>query len=105
MPTPYLLVHALRLLATEWNVRSIAGIDPVHHVKGRWNLRDSRLKFGYRAFWQDNGGGLDASGNWSLPRRTSIRPLDEIPAKRRAMYRRRNAWLAELAKRIDALHS
>lgn len=105
MRPPFLLVHALRLLCAHWNVRSLAGIDPVHHVKGRWNLRESRLKFDYRAFWQDNGGLQDASGNWSLPLQPSMRPLEEIAAKRRAMYRRRHAWLDEMGQHIRALHS
>ena len=91
MRPAHLLVHALRLLAAQWGVERLLGIDPEHHVKGRWNLRDSRLRFDYRAFWQEHEAVRDAGGNWSLPLDTAVRPLAEVPSKRRAKYRRRYA--------------
>jgi uncharacterized protein VirK/YbjX len=93
---PHLLLHVLRLLAARWGIATLLGIDPEHHVKGRWNLRDSRLRFDYRGLWSDCGAERGAHGHWTLPLAPALRPLEEVPTKRRAMYRRRYALLQTL---------
>ena len=103
MRPPHLLVHALRVLAARWGATRLQGVDPENHVKGRWNLRDSRLRFDYRAFWAEHDGTRDDQGNWSLPVATALRPLEEVPTKRRAMYRRRYAMLEALQSAVDTL--
>jgi uncharacterized protein len=103
MRPPHLLVHALRVLAAQWGATRLQGVDPENHVKGRWNLRDSRLRFDYRGFWAEHEGQRVEGGNWSLPLATALRPLEEVPTKRRAMYRRRYAMLAALQSAVDTL--
>jgi uncharacterized protein VirK/YbjX len=103
MRPPHLLVHTLRVLAARWGATRLRGVDPEHHVKGRWNLRDSRLRFDYRAFWAEHDGARDEGGNWSLPLATALRPIEEVPTKRRAMYRRRYAMLEALHLAVDTL--
>jgi len=103
MRPPHLLVHTLRVLAAQWGATSLQGVDPENHVKGRWNLRDSRLRFDYRAFWVEHDAVRDEGGNWSLPLATSLRPLEEVPTKRRAMYRRRYAMLEALQQAVSSL--
>jgi len=103
MRPPHLLVHTLRLLAAQWGASRLLGVDPENHVKGRWNLRDSRLRFDYRAFWTEHEATRDEGGNWSLPLATMLRPLEEVPTKRRAMYRRRYAMLDALQLAVHTL--
>ncbi len=103
MRPAHLLMHALRTLARGLGVASLTGIDPHHHVKGRWNVRRSRLQFDYRTFWAEHGGVRDGTGNWSLPLQRAPRPLEDVPAKRRAMYRRRYLILERLDHAILAL--
>ena len=103
MRPPHLLMHALRVLAARWGATRLQGVDPQHHVKGRWNLRDSRLRFDYRGFWAEHEGTRDAGGNWSLALETALRPLEDVPTRRRAMYRRRYAMLEALALAVDTL--
>lgn len=104
MRPPHLLVHTLRVLAARWGATALHGVDPENHVKGRWNLRGSRLRFDYRAFWAEHEGvRADAGGNWSLPLDTALRPLEEVPTKRRAMYRRRYAMLEALQQAVATL--
>jgi uncharacterized protein VirK/YbjX len=103
MRPPHLLVHTLRVLAAQWGATRLQGVDPENHVKGRWNLRDSRLRFDYRAFWAEHEATRDAGGNWSLPLDTALRPLEDVPTKRRAMYRRRYALLDALALAVSTL--
>jgi len=103
MRPPHLLLHVLRVLAARWGATRLQGVDPENHVKGRWNLRGSRLRFDYRAFWVEHEGVRDAGGNWSLPLDTALRPLEDVPTKRRAMYRRRYAMLDALQQAVDTL--
>jgi hypothetical protein len=103
MRPPHLLVHTLRVLAAQWGATRLQGIDPENHVKGRWNLRNSRLRFDYRAFWAEHEAARDAGGNWSLPLDTALRPLEDVPTKRRAMYRRRYAMLEALQLAVTTL--
>jgi uncharacterized protein len=103
MRPPHLLVHALRVLAAHWGATRLQGVDPQNHVKGRWNLRNSRLRFDYRAFWAEHEGVRDAGGNWTLPLGTALRPLEDVPTKRRAMYRRRYAMLDALQQAVTTL--
>ena len=103
MRPPHLLVHTLRVLAAQWGAERLHGVDPENHVKGRWNLRDSRLRFDYRGFWGEHDAVRDAGGNWSLPLDTALRPIEEVPTKRRAMYRRRYAMLEALQVAVSTL--
>ena len=103
MRPPHLLVHVLRVLAAQWGATRLHGVDPENHVKGRWNLRNSRLRFDYRAFWAEHDGVRDDAGNWALPLATALRPLEEVPTKRRATYRRRYAMLEALQSAVHTL--
>ena len=103
MRPPHVLVHTLRVLCAHWGATRLKGADPENHVKGRCNVRDSRLRFDYRAFWAEHDAVRDEGGNWSLPLTTSQRPLEEVPTKRRAMYRRRYAMLEALQQAVAGL--
>jgi uncharacterized protein len=98
-PAP-LLIAALQQCAPQWGVAAIEGIDPEHHIKGRWNLRNRRLRFDYRAFYRELGGAREASGYWRLPTAAGRRDCADIPTRKRAEYRRRYALLDTMARSI-----
>lgn len=102
---PALLMAALRSACVAWGVGHLAGIAPQHHVKGRWNLRGSRLRFDYQAFWHEQGGYRAADGHWTLPIQQALRQLSEVPSHKRAMYRRRQFLLDRLDGSIADLLS
>jgi uncharacterized protein VirK/YbjX len=93
----YLLMFMLRACAARWGVAQLIGVDEAHQVKGRWNHRAVERHFDYAAFWQEASGTPGADGNWRLPVDVPRRPLEDVPGKRRAMYRRRYALLDALA--------
>jgi len=101
----YLLVHLLRALAGHLGVTRLTAVDPLNHVKGRWNHRASRLKFDYREFWIELGGSAADDANWKLPLAVPQRPLAEVPSKRRAMYRRRYSMLDAMVEQMIAFVS
>ena len=51
----------------------------------------------YAAFWTEASGAVTRDGNRLLSVAVPVRPIEEIPTKRRAMYRRRCAMLESLA--------
>ena len=97
MRPAYLLVFMLRTCAALWNVTRLIGIDEAYQVKGRWNHRATERLFDYAAFWSVAAGTPLPDGNWQLPVSVPRRPIEDVPAKRRAMYRRRYALLESLA--------
>jgi hypothetical protein len=96
MRPPALLMAALRSACSGWAIQRLAGIAPEHHIKGRWNLRKSRLRFAYATFWQEQGGQMGQDGHWHLPLTLASRSLQDTPSQKRAMYRRRQTMLASL---------
>jgi uncharacterized protein VirK/YbjX len=98
---PYLLFEALRAAAAAWGVSALVGIDPAHHVKGRWNLRSRRLRFDYRRFWSEVGAAQRDDGYWQAGLQPPPRDLAEVPSRKRAMYRRRWAMLGDMAQSLQ----
>lgn len=97
----HLLLAAFQFLCLRWGVEEVVGIDPVHHIKGRWNQRRGRLKFDYRAAWLEAGGTQRPDGNWSLPPLPRQRAIEDTPSRKRAQYRRRYQMLDELATQLS----
>ena len=97
----HLLVFALRACAAAWGLTTLVGVDEAFQVKGRWNHKAEERRFDYAAFWTEAAGAVGEDGNWVLPVSVPRRPLDDVPSKRRAMYRRRHALLDELVVQIS----
>jgi uncharacterized protein VirK/YbjX len=93
---PNLLIEALRSACRVWGLHGLWGIDPRHHIKGRWNQRRSRLKFDYVRFWTELGGNLHADGHWHLPLHEGRRDMEDIASRKRSMYRKRFEMLDSL---------
>lgn len=102
MRPAWLLFEALRAAAATWGVTALVGIDPLNHIKGRWNLRGRRLRFDYRRFWSEVGATQREDNYWETGLKPLPRDLSEVPSRKRAMYRRRWAMLDAMA---DALHA
>jgi uncharacterized protein VirK/YbjX len=98
----HLLMHMLRECACAWGVERIVGVDEPFQSKGRWNHPAVGRKFDYETFWTEVGGTRREDGNWELPVRVPPRPLEDVPAKRRSMYRKRYALLEALGAQARA---
>jgi uncharacterized protein VirK/YbjX len=100
MRPAYLLFEALRAAAATWGVSALVGIDPLDHIKGRWNLRGRRLRFDYRRFWGEVGATQREDGYWDTGLKPLPRELGDVPSRKRAMYRRRWAMLDAMAETL-----
>jgi uncharacterized protein len=87
-------VGAKRLLAV-----SDANRHHRHPYFGKAPDRD--LPLDYDAIWEDRGGTATQDGFYELSLQRTTRSDDEIPAKKRAMYKKRYALMEELEARLS----
>jgi uncharacterized protein VirK/YbjX len=93
----HLLLNIFQMACTVWGITEIRGIDPEHQVKKRRNTDKQGFTFDYREFWTELGATLLVDHDWRLPSQPQRRAADEIPSRKRALYRKRYAWLDDVA--------
>ena len=93
----HLLLNIFQLACADWGITEIHGIDPEHQVKKRRNADKQGFTFDYREFWTELGAVQLDDQNWLLPSQPQRRAAEDIPARKRALYRKRYAFLDELA--------
>jgi len=98
-----LLIWAARVLAQRLQLARVEGIGDAHHVYRHPHYSHSqgaKLLSSYDELWQDAGG--LARGEWfELTPGDQRREIETIPAKKRAQYKRRFAWLDTLVTQLD----
>lgn len=65
--------------------------------------KSEALFLNYNAIWEERGGTRDSADFFMLSMETPMKDLDDVPSKKRAMYRRRYELLQSLEGRIKAL--
>ncbi len=96
----HLLLNIFQMLCTEWGITEIRGIDPAHQVKKRRNTGKQGFSFNYREFWTELGATQLVDDDWRLPSQAQRRAVEDIPSRKRALYRKRYAWLDDVAAGI-----
>lgn len=95
------LLEVCRALMQAWSVPRLEGIDAEWQVKAADGSRArDRVHFDYRALWSEAGGQAGAQGYWHLPLQAPRRPLEDIDARKRAMYRRRYTLLDDMTDAV-----
>lgn len=94
----YLLVMAFKLFSLNWKM-TLIGIPHNAQAKYRWN-DSSYLLFNYDSFWQENKAKYN-NNYWLLPLEIERKALDEIPSKKRSMYRKRYEMLDKMEQAIS----
>jgi uncharacterized protein VirK/YbjX len=92
------LLEILRMIARTESVGQILGIPDRYryHRHGYFTFNNRRdLHLDYDNVWRDRGGKLTADGMYEIPL-SSDRNLNEVSARKRAMYRRRYDLLDRL---------
>jgi uncharacterized protein VirK/YbjX len=94
------LMHMLKILAQEIGCQEILGVSDAAHRSSNVLSRAKKLAV-YNEIWREHGGIEDESiGFFRLPARLSKRTDEEIPKRKRALYRHRYELLDELRGRI-----
>lgn len=89
----YLMVEAMKSLTKILGFDKLLGIPQKYQNKSRI-VQSKRYTVDYDAIFAESGGQLE--NYWVLPLE-SDRNLDDVPSKKRSMYRKRYAMLDELA--------
>jgi uncharacterized protein VirK/YbjX len=92
-----LVIEVLKAFLKSLNVNKIYGISDNHRHHRHKDNGQGTIKTNYDDFWKEHGGELDKdSGFYILSLNPAIRSLDEMPSKKRAQYRRRNAIIESI---------
>lgn len=95
------LLNILKLVAAALGCREIWGVADACHRSEHALVRAGAKKFGYDEVWKEHGGELNRQGFFVIPAELKLRAPGEIPARKRAQYRRRYALLAEISQSIE----
>lgn len=102
-----LMITSFRQLCSALGVVRIFAVTDNASVSRSAYFKDAvKLHASYDQAWAENGGLLETEGPWrgfcSLDPVFTPRPADDIPTRKRALYRRRYELLAELGQQIEA---
>jgi uncharacterized protein VirK/YbjX len=89
------LVEVFKMFCRAIGVSEIRAVSD-HNYPGRQLI--SAFKLSYDAVWRERGGNYDGDGFFLLPVTASRRNDEDIPAKKRAMYRKRYSVLDAIEK-------
>jgi uncharacterized protein VirK/YbjX len=93
------LLEALRMFAVKIGVRHIYAVADEQKIsRHQYFAGKDTAGLNYNEVWLDRGGTRVADTHFELPLTGSRRPLEDVPAKKRSMYRRRY----EMLETIDA---
>jgi hypothetical protein len=96
-----LILEALRFIAGMAGCAHLRVVGNANHIYRSLRKR-RKIAFDYDAFCTEAKGVTASTGDWLLPVRTELRPLAEIPSKKRAETSRRRALLEQIDSRIQA---
>ncbi|MBR0572681.1 DUF535 family protein [Pasteurella atlantica] len=89
----YLMVDAMKLFTQVLGYPSLFGIPQKYQNKSRF-VRSKRFIVDYDAIFRESNGVLN--DYWELPLNVESKNLEDIPSKKRSMYRKRYAMLQQL---------
>jgi uncharacterized protein VirK/YbjX len=96
------LVHVMKILGEELGCSEILGIADHGHRSSHWLTKAKKVST-YDAIWLEHGGVQDPRrAFFRIPSHFSKRPDADIPANKRAQYRRRYQLMDELQAKIRA---
>ena len=101
-----LLLELFRMLCALLGIEQIHGIaDEYRQNRSRYFGRSARTKIlptNYNDIWEDRSGSRIDPTFYRLPVQSQQRELEDIPAKKRGMYRRRYALLSSLKAQLQS---
>jgi uncharacterized protein VirK/YbjX len=97
------MLEMLRLFALKLGVRHIYAVADGHKIsRHKYFGEKGAPGLFYDDVWQERGGVRIAETHFELPLAGSRRPLEEVAAKRRSMYRRRYEMLDQIEAMIPS---
>lgn len=104
--TKNLILYMTMAVARSFNVKHIYAVSNDGYYANNHVRRDRKLKTDFGAFWEKAGGHVtEDSRFYEIPLIEPRKIMEEVPTRKRAVYRKRFAFLdevdAEIAARMD----
>jgi uncharacterized protein VirK/YbjX len=96
-----LILEGLRAIASSTACSRLRVVGNSSHIYRSLRKRRS-IAFDYDAFCMEVSGAIANGQDWLLPAQLEVRPLNEIPSKKRAEALRRRTLLEDLGNQIQA---
>ena len=95
--TKNLILYMLRAVARTSGVKHIYAVSNEGYYANNHVRRDRKLKTNFGEFWQEAGGFVTADPRfYELPLVEPRKTMEEVPTRKRAVYRRRFLFLDEI---------
>jgi uncharacterized protein len=94
------LISTLKMIATNLGCAEIHGVSDACH-RSIQLFSGAVKETAYDAIWQDQGGQLNAEGFFVISTEVKQREAAEIPARKRAQYRRRYEFIDNIQQKIN----
>ena len=100
--TKNLILFMAQAVARALGVRRIFAVSNAGYYANNHVRRDRKLKTDFGAFWEEVGGHLTEDIRfYELPLTLHRKTIEEVPARKRAVYRRRFQMLDEIDEEIE----
>lgn len=99
------LVKVFKMLCRELDVVEIRAVSDTNHYLTEWfaaAINKDEIKFSYDEVWRERGGVYDDSGFFMLPVASICRADQDIPSKKKQMYRERYRMLDQIEVELRA---
>lgn len=101
--TKNLILYMTQAVARSLKVRHIYAVSNEGYYAMNHMRSDRKLKTNFGAFWEECGGSLTADPRfYELPLTEQRKAMDEVPTRKRAVYRRRFAFQDDVDRQIAA---
>lgn len=99
--TKNLILYMTRAFARAAGIKHIYAVSNHGYYANNHVRADRKLKTDFGAFWQEAGGWQTEDDRWfELPLTEARKTMEEVPTRKRAVYRRRFAFLDEVDEEI-----
>ena len=97
-----LILNLLRIVAQELGVQELYAVSDYGFYANNHLRQDRKLRISYDEFWLECGGepAEDPRFFW-LPLVEHRKSIEEVPTRKRAVYRRRFAWLDAIEQQLQ----
>lgn len=100
--TKNLILYMTQAAARALGVRRIFAVSNAGYYANNHVRRDRKLKTDFGAFWEEVGGHLTEDIRfYELPLTLHRKTMEEVPARKRAVYRRRFQMLDEIDREVE----
>ena len=99
--TKNLILYMVRAVARTMKLKHIYAVSNEGYYANNHMRRDRKLKTDFGAFWEEAGGHVtDDPRFYELPLVEARKTMEEVPTRKRAVYRRRFAFLDDVDAQI-----